>query len=94
MIGPEREAKEGCSFLKKRTKKLFAGASHEAGPSSEIFGAAGISTLECLRRWSGGCLPPRCSLRRGLGKKDEGACEAPGKSFLLLFFQKRSSSVS
>jgi hypothetical protein len=68
MIGPEREAKEGCSFLKKRTKKLFAGASHEAGPSSEIFGAAGFEMLECLRRWRGGCLRLRVSVHgRALG---------------------------
>jgi hypothetical protein len=37
--------------LKKRTKKLFPGASHEAGPASQIFSAAGRSTVKCLRRW-------------------------------------------
>jgi hypothetical protein len=59
------EGKEGrSSFLKKRTKKLFPGASHEASVSSSVSSAAGIRMAERL------------------------ACEAPGKSFLVLFFKK------
>jgi hypothetical protein len=43
--------KEESSFLKKRSKKLFPGASHEAGPTGSVPSAAGIPRPECLRRW-------------------------------------------
>jgi hypothetical protein len=40
-------------FFEKKTKKLFPGASHEAEASSATSSAAGIQTLECLRRSEG-----------------------------------------
>jgi hypothetical protein len=35
--------------LKKRTKKLFPGASHEAAPLSQDFSAAGIRPADFIR---------------------------------------------
>jgi hypothetical protein len=83
-----RQGKEGCSFLKKRTKKLLPRA--QRGFATTCFArvapsAAGITTLECLRRWELVSIPvprakhvvakPRC---------------APGKVFCFFFSKKKA----
>jgi hypothetical protein len=76
--------------LKKRTKKLFPGASHEAGRASQIFSAAGRSTWACLQRWGLCVRRDEVALRVC---RDEVALRVGStrEKFFGSFFQKRTA---